>query len=55
LHIKCSHYIEIEFDKEVGERAGSWKGGTIGCSYGIKSNETAYQCLLRMEQERKFN
>lgn len=54
LHIKMHHYIEVEFDKEVGERSGSWKGGCIGCNYEIKSGETAYQCLLRMERERKF-
>ena len=54
LHTKCRHYIEVEFDKEVGERSGSWKGGCIGCSYEIKPGESAYQCLLRMERERKF-
>lgn len=46
--------IEIEFDAEVGERSGSWKGGTLGCSYTIKPGETPAQCLKRMEGERKF-
>ena len=55
LHTKCRHYIEINFSSEVGERAGSWKGGTIGCSWNINKGETAYQALIRMEQERKFN
>jgi hypothetical protein len=55
LQIDCKNRIEVEFDSEVGERTGSWKGGTIGCSYEIKKGETAYQCLLRMEQERTFN
>ena len=54
LQIKCNHYIEVEFDQEVGERSGSWKGGTVGCSYEIKPGETAKECLRRMEQERKF-
>ena len=54
LHIKCSHYIEIEFSGEVGERAGSWKGGCRGCSYEIKNGETPLQCLQRMSRERKF-
>lgn len=54
LDIDCNHYIEIEFDKEVGERAGSWKGGTIGCSYNILPGETPLECLRRMEKERKF-
>lgn len=47
--------IDVSFDKEVGERSGSWKGGTLGCGWDLKPNETPYQCLKRMEQERKFN
>jgi hypothetical protein len=54
LHTKNRHQIEIEFDSEVGERTGSWKGGVIGCGYTLKSNETALECLRRMEKERKF-
>ena len=47
--------IEIDFNDEVGERTGSWKGGTMGCGYTLKDNETPLQCLRRMEKERKFN
>lgn len=47
--------IDIEFDKEVGERTGSWKGGTLGCGYNLLPNETPLECLRRMEKERKFN
>lgn len=46
--------IDVEFDGEVGERTGSWKGGTIGCGYDMKPNETPLQTLRRMEKERKF-
>lgn len=46
--------VDVEFDGEVGEGTGSWKGGTIGCGYDLKPNETPYECLKRMEQERKF-
>ena len=46
--------IDIEFDKEVGKRKGSWKGGTVGCSYTLLPNETPLECLKRMEKERKF-
>lgn len=50
-----SKYIEVHFSDEVGERSGSWKGGTIGCSYDMKPGETALQTLKRMEAERVFN
>lgn len=46
--------IDVEFDGEVGERTGSWKGGTIGCGYDLKPGETMEQCLRRMERERVF-
>lgn len=46
--------IDVEFDGEVGERSGSWKGGTIGCSYDILPGETLLETLRRMERERKF-
>jgi len=46
--------ISIQFDDEVGEGTGSWKGGTIGCSYSMKNGETPMACLRRMEVERKF-
>lgn len=46
--------VNISFDDEVGERTGSWKGGTIGCSYDWRSNESMLAALRRMENERKF-
>lgn len=46
--------IDIEFNDEVGERTGSWKGGTTGCSYNMLPNETPVECLRRMETERSF-
>ena len=46
--------IDVQFDGEVGERTGSWKGGTIGCGYDLLPNETPLECLRRMERERKF-
>lgn len=47
-------YIEIVFDKEVGRRKGSWKGGCIGCGYSLKEGETPMECIQRMEKERDF-
>lgn len=54
LFAQVRRSIDIEFNDEVGDRAGSWKGGTIGCSYDMKSNESPYECLSRMESERIF-
>jgi hypothetical protein len=47
--------INVDFNDEVGERTGSWKGGTLGCGYDLLPNETPLECLRRMERERKFN
>lgn len=49
-----SYCIDVEFNGEVGERTGSWKGGTIGCGYEMLEGETPLTTLRRMEQERKF-
>ena len=51
---KIARCISVEFDDEVGERTGSWKGGTIGCGYEWRHRETMLQALRRMESERKF-
>lgn len=47
--------INVEFSDEVGERTGTWKGGTVGCGYEMKAGESAVQCLRRMERERVFS
>jgi hypothetical protein len=46
--------IDVQFSDEVGERAGTWKGGCYGCGYDMLPGETAEQTLRRMEKERKF-
>jgi len=46
--------INVDFDGEVGERSGSWKGGTVGCGYEMLEGETPLDTLRRMEQERRF-
>lgn len=51
---KTRKTIDVHFSKEVGSRKGSWKGGTIGCSYLMKKNESAIQCIKRMEIEKTF-
>ena len=36
-----TYEIAVAFDGEVGERAGSWKGGTIGCGYTMRPGRDA--------------
>lgn len=47
--------VSVDFDGEVGEGTGSWKGGTTGCGYTMLPGETVEQTLRRMERERKFD
>lgn len=46
--------IDVRFNDETGERTGSWKGGTIGCSTDWKKGETMLSALRRMERERRL-
>jgi hypothetical protein len=46
--------IDVAFDGEVGEQAGSWKGGCVGCGYNLLPGESPRECLSRMERERSF-
>lgn len=55
LFNKVKKSIDIEFSNEVGSERGSWKGGTIGCSYEILPGETPYETLMRMQKERTFD
>lgn len=52
---RVKQFIWVDFDGEVGEGTGSWKGGTVGCGYSMLPGESAEQTLRRMERERKFN
>lgn len=53
-YARVSRYIDVEFDREVGERSGSWKGGCIGCSYDMLPGEQPLDALRRMERDRRF-
>ena len=46
--------ISIDFNEEVGEETGSWKGGCTGCGWEMLPGETALEALRRMESVRKF-
>lgn len=54
LFASTRRYIDVSFSDEVGERTGSWKGGTVGCAYEMAPGETPRMTLRRMEAERKF-
>lgn len=51
---RVEHSIYVDFDGEVGEETGSWKGGCVGCGYTMREGETPLEALRRMEAERKF-
>lgn len=51
---RVEDFIDVRFSDEVGERAGSWKGGTVGCGYQMKPGETPQHTLRRMQRERRF-
>lgn len=51
---KARTSIDVQFDDEVGDRTGSWKGGCIGCGYDMNYGETPWECLQRMERELRF-
>lgn len=55
LFSKGRKTISVEFDGEVGERTGSWKGGVLGTGYELQIGESPLACLRRMEREREFN
>ena len=52
---KTATSISVDFSAEVGEGTGSWKGGVLGCGYDLLPDESAHECLIRMERERKFS
>ena len=54
LFAKVERTLDVTFSDEVGEQAGSWKGGCIGCGWDLKPGETPEQALRRMEAERTF-
>jgi len=47
--------VDVEFDCEVGNQRGSWKGGTTGCSEKLKPGETPIECFHRMMRTRNFD
>jgi len=51
---RVTRSINVEFSEDIGEKKGSWKGGTVGCSYELLPNESPFECLKRMERERVF-
>jgi len=54
LFNRVSRRIDVSFSDEVGEQSGSWKGGTVGCSFEILFSETPREALRRMELTCKF-
>lgn len=62
LFNKVRRTVEAEFDKEVGPRKGSWKGGTIATGFTIDPNKDLLQSIqklgfeaLQLKRELKLN
>jgi len=51
---KVHRYIDIRFSGEVGERKGSWKGGTIGHSAELLPWDTPTSAFQRYCQENRM-
>lgn len=55
-YIKKTHTdIEVDFKDQIGESVNSYKGGVCGLGFRMLKNETPYQTLKRMENEKRFN
>lgn len=52
---KVSKDLVVEFNNEVGNQRGSWKGGTLGCGIKIKKDESPLKALRRMMKEVNFD
>lgn len=46
--------LDVQFNREMGSQAGTWKGGVIGTSIEMTSGETAEQALRRLESTKEF-
>lgn len=55
LFAKRRQSISIEFDREMGSRAGSWKGGVVGTGYEMLPGEEPEETLCRMQREHRFD
>ncbi len=42
--------IDVSFEKEMGPKRGSWKGGLMGCSFDMLPHETILDTVRRMEK-----
>lgn len=46
--------LRVEFSNEIGECAGSWKGGVTGCGFKLKEGESIKNGLKRLAIEKHF-
>lgn len=54
LFAKKRTSLNVDFDEEVGEGTGSWKGGVVGTGIDLLRGETPEQALRRMERDVRF-
>ena len=49
---KTRRTIDVDFDTEVGEETGSWKGGVMGTGNTMKPGQTIFEALQHMMKTR---
>lgn len=47
-------YLDVEFDDEIGEGVGTWKGGVLSTSQRIRPGDSIEQTFTWMQRDRKF-
>lgn len=48
---KVDTTLNVDFDKEVGSEAGSWKGGVVGTGVSMLPHEEPWEALQRLMSE----
>lgn len=55
LSSTVKRYLNVEFEDEIGECVGSWKGGVIAGNYLMDKNESIVSCLKRIQENRELS
>lgn len=51
---RVSHSLWVDFDEEMGDERGGWKGGVTGAGFDIRPDQTWEEAYRQMQKERTF-